>query len=74
MELEKKEKEEKARKKREKKSAPPAPAAVVCDPKLMYQPEGPNGKDDKGEVLYVLCNFLFFHNILLLLNIGFSVG
>ena len=59
MELEKKEKEEKARKKREKKSAPSAPVAVVCDPKLMYQPEGPNGKDDKGEVLYVIFINLF---------------
>jgi cysteinyl-tRNA synthetase len=47
------EKKEKAAKKKKKKDKPPAaPAAPVCDPVLMYKPDGPNGKDKEGAVMY----------------------
>ena len=62
MELEKKEKEAK---KKKKNKPPAAPAAPVCDPALMYKPDGDKGKDDKGAVLYSQWHDPFYRSVFL---------
>jgi cysteinyl-tRNA synthetase len=52
IEAEKKEKQEKLAAKKKKANAPPAPQSLICDPKLMYKPEGNCGKGSDGKDLY----------------------
>ena len=53
IEAEKKERAKKqAEKKKKKQNAPAAPQAKLCDPALMFKPEGNCGKDKQGNVLF----------------------